>query len=173
MIREMKISDAARAAEIHVFGWRTAYRGIVSDAFLFNQMQVVNRIKHFENAVINHTEESYVFDDGIIKAILTIGACRDGDKSSCFELWGIYVDSFMQKQGIGTKMMRFCEEQAISRGYPDICLWVLEENASARSFYEKYGFAKDGTRKLIKSLDVYEIRYVKKLSNCAQDMRTI
>ena len=31
MIRAMEISDIPRVAEIHVFGWRSAFRGIISD----------------------------------------------------------------------------------------------------------------------------------------------
>jgi hypothetical protein len=53
MIRAMQISDASRAAEIHVFGWRSAYRGIISDDFLFNKMIVSKRVSYFENSVRN------------------------------------------------------------------------------------------------------------------------
>ncbi len=112
---------------------------------------------------VNCTEESYVFDDGIIKAILTIGVCRDDDKSNSFELWGIYVDPFMKRQGVGSKMVQFCEEKAIERGFKEICLWVLEQNMSARMFYEKLGYLPDGNNKFIESLSVIEMRYSKRL----------
>jgi ribosomal protein S18 acetylase RimI-like enzyme len=163
MIRVMQISDVSRVAEIHVFGWRSAYRGIVSDEFLFNKMIVSNRIKWFENAVRNQTEESYVFDDGIIKAILTIGACRDSDKTKSFELWGIYVEPFMKRQGIGSKMVNYCEKTAIERGYNEVCLWVLKNNTDARLFYENLGYYPDGAEKFIDFLAASEIRYSKEL----------
>jgi len=40
MIRRAKVDDANRIAEIHVFGWRCAYRGIVSDEYLFGKASV-------------------------------------------------------------------------------------------------------------------------------------
>ncbi len=163
MIREMELADVPRVAEIHVFGWRNAYKGIVSDDHLFNKMLVTNRMEYFMDTVRNNLTESYVYDDGIIKAILTIGSCRDEDKKNSFELWGIYVESFMQKQGIGSKMTMFCEEKAAERGFKEICLWVLEQNENARAFYEKQGYLPEGTSKFIDYLGVTEMRYHKYL----------
>jgi GNAT superfamily N-acetyltransferase len=140
----MKLADTLRVAEIHVYGWRNAYRGIVSDDYLFNKMTVSKSADRFENAVRDNTEESYVFDDGILKAFMTIGSCRDADKTESFELWGIYVDPFMQRQGIGSQMISFCETKAIERGHKEICLWVFEKNENARAFYEKFGYLPDG-----------------------------
>ena len=68
MIRAMVLSDVPRVAEIHVFGWRSAYRGFISDDFLFKKMLVSKRIDVFDNSVRNNAEENYVYDDGIIKA---------------------------------------------------------------------------------------------------------
>jgi len=163
MIRAMELSDVSRVAEIHVFGWRNAYRGIIPDDYLFKNMIVSKRMSYFEKSVQNSAEESYVFDDGILKAFMTIGACRDIDKSEAFELWGIYVDPFMQRQGIGSKMVGICEEKAVERGYSEICLWVLEKNADARRFYEKLGYSFDSTSKFIEFLGVTEIRYSKRI----------
>ena len=159
----MKISDVPRIAEIHVYGWRSAHRGIVSDDHLFNKMLVSERIKRLEQAFHNDITETYVFDDGIIKAFLTIGACRDDDKSGSFELWGIYVDPFMQRQGVGTQLVEYCERQAAERGFKEVCLWVLAENQTSRAFYESLGYSPDGAEKLLEHLSAIEVRYSKTL----------
>ena len=91
------------------------------------------------------------------------GACRDIDKLNSFELWGIYVDPFMKRQGIGSVLVRYCEEKAIERRFNEVCLWVLEKNASAREFYKKLGYSPDGSKKFINMLSVSEIRYTKNL----------
>ena len=161
MVRAMEVSDIPRVAEIHVFGWRCAYGGIISDEFLFTKMLVASRITRFESYIRDNIGESYVFDDGIIKAFMTIGACRDEDKTEAFELWGIYVEPLMKRQGIGSTMVDYCEKIAIERGYKEICLWVLAKNESARRFYEKSGFFTDGASKFIEALRVTEIRYSK------------
>ena len=45
-------------------------------------------------------------------------------------------------------------------GYRCIMLWVLEDNARARRFYERAGFAPDGARHGLPDLGgVTEIRY--------------
>jgi ribosomal protein S18 acetylase RimI-like enzyme len=47
-----------------------------------------------------------------------------------------------------------------SAGYQGITLWVLEENARARRFYERAGFASDDARHVLDDLGgVIEIRY--------------
>jgi len=43
MIRKATVEDANRLAEIHVFGWRFAYRNLISDELLFKKMNVVKR----------------------------------------------------------------------------------------------------------------------------------
>lgn len=164
MIRRMVLADSVRAAEIHVYGWRFAYRGIISEQILFNKINVVNRVKYFERAISDELDESYVFDDGVIKAILTIGTSRDKDKMDAYELWGIYVDPFMHKQGIGKNLVQFCEKKAMELGYKEVILWTFEKNVSAKNFYEYMGYQVEGKKNYIKELDAKEIRYSKTLN---------
>ena len=163
MIRKTELADVPRISEIHVFGWRDAYRGIVPDDYLFNTMLVAKRINYFAKAVHDCLEEIYVYDDGIVKAFMTIGACRDTDMIEAFELWGLYVDPFMQRQGIGTEMLDFCETKAIERGHTEVCIWVFEQNKNAIKFYETHGYSPDGTKKPIDAFAIYEVRYLKQL----------
>ena len=162
-IRPLQLPDAPCVAEIHVFAWRTAYRGIVPDEHLFNTLQVSKRITRFEDAVRNKTEEVYVFDDGIIKAFISIGPCRDEDKPAAFELGGIYVDPLMQHQGIGTRLMQFFENLAIQRGFGEACIWTFEKNLTAQALYEKFGYTQDGTKKLHGTYNAIAVRYTKNL----------
>lgn len=163
MIRKMELFDVVRVSEIHVYAWRCAYRGIVSDDFLFNKMLVVKRIQYFERTFHMSGKEDYVYEDGVTKAFLTVGPCRDDDKLHAFELWGLYVDPFMQRQGIGTKMVDFCLQKAVEKNYSEVYLWVLERNNTARRFYEKQGFVPDGVWKYLENIDANEIRYRKDL----------
>jgi len=153
----MKTSDAPRVAEIHVFGQRAAYRGSVSDEFLFGKMTVEDRIDYFRGS----DAEGYVFDeDGIIKGFVTLGPCRDEDGAGFFELYRIFVDPFMHGGGIGRKLAAYFGELAAKRGYNKSCLWVLEGNAKARAFYEKLGYEEDGAKRTSEYFKVSEVRYV-------------
>jgi len=167
MIRPMQISDIPRVAEIHVFGWRCAYKGIVPDEHLFNVLSVAKRMERFETSMkdkeIAWNSNTFVYDDGIIKAFLTIGPCRDEDKLSAFELGGIYVDPCLQGKGIGTALVAHCEEIAAKRGYNEVCLWTFEKNAAARAFYEKVGYVHDGATQIVEPYGAVGVRYHKAL----------
>jgi len=162
MIRAMKLSDIPRVAEIHVFGWRSAYRGIVSDEFLFNEFLVSKRMAKFEQS-LKDGAENYVFDDGIIKAFITANPCRDEDKQNSFALEALYVDPYMQRQGIGGTLMAHFEKLSAERGFDDVSLWLFEKNFPARAFYEKLGYAPDGASKTVEPYGWEGMRYSKKL----------
>jgi len=156
----MKPSDASRMGEIHVFAQRTAYRGTVSDEFLFgDKMSVEKRIGYFANG----SAEAYVFDDGIIKGFITLGPCKDDDKQGSFELYRIFVDPFMFGGGIGAKMAAHTEEVAAKQNYNEVCLWVLQGNKSAQGFYEKIGYVADGAVRISEYFQVPEVRYIKQV----------
>ncbi|MCL2571273.1 MAG: GNAT family N-acetyltransferase [Defluviitaleaceae bacterium] len=165
MIRVMTVSDIPRVAEIHVFGWRCAYRGFVSDEHLFNNMQVSKRIERFTQHLNDkdNTLDSYVFDDGIIKAFLTIGPCRDEDKPSAFELCGLYVDPCFQGEGVGTKLALYCEKIAAERGFKEVILWTFEQNPVSRAFYEKLDYKLDGATMIVESVGAQGVRYSKNI----------
>lgn len=63
------------------------------------------------------------------------------------EIARIAVDSSKRKQGVGQALLRAtcrsCMEKEITR----VLLDVRESNASARRFYESFGFSEDGIRK--------------------------
>ena len=163
MIRPMQASDIPRVAEIRVFGWRYAYRGIISDEHLFNELLVTKQIARLEEQRHSYERNRYVYDDGIIKAFLAAGPCGDDDKPEAFELGALYVEPCLQGGGIGTALAVFCEQVAGKRNYGEICLWTFEKNTPARTFYEKLGYTPDGTIKIVEPYGVAGVRYCKKL----------
>ena len=169
MIRPMQASDVPRVTEIHVFGWRCAYRGIVSDEHLFTKMLVSTRLEKTAawldtdgNADVS-LGETYVYDDGIVKGFLTIGQCRDEDKAGVFELGGLYVDPCFKSQGIGRALALYCEEIAVKKGFNEILLWTFEKNAPTRAFYEKLGYTLDGKTMVVEPLGATGVRYSKRI----------
>ncbi|OGR42657.1 MAG: hypothetical protein A2X35_01525 [Elusimicrobia bacterium GWA2_61_42] len=173
MVRKAKIEDAERLAEIHIFGWRNAYRKILTDKFLFDELRVCRRAEGFKKVVAEGLEELYVAErQGVVAGFLSIGEPRDADKTkaAALELWAIYVDPVIMREGVGAELLEFCEQQGAVRGRKEVFLWVLEENAIGRSFYKKHGYVPDGTRKVLTRLlsasgmPVAEVRYVKAIA---------
>lgn len=145
-IRQAGPRDVSRIAEILIFAKRTTYRPIFDDDRVsFNVMQVGTEI---ENLKRSHALDGvYVFDDGITKAMLRREI--DGKQMHLVEL---FVDPFFQYEGIGTKMLESVIVEAIRRRCQEIDLWVVENNDSARRFYEKHNFIWTGERERISEI---------------------
>lgn len=72
-------------------------------------------------------------------------AGRDGrPKPRCAELYALYVTPAWWSTGAGRDLMCRVLEETRAGGYQRIILWVLEQNARARQFYERSGFRLDG-----------------------------
>ena len=167
MIRKATLNDCSRIAEIHVFGWRCAYKDFISLDYLFNKMTVKKREEKFTEylSVDEKTNETFVYEeDNIVKGFMTTGDCRDGDKDhNTFELWGIYIDPLFQRQHIGARLVDYCVEDAIKRNKKEIVLWVFEKNNDSIEFYKKMGFLPDGKNKLYETFNEKAIRFNRKL----------
>ncbi len=164
MIREATVSDSARIAEIDVISSRYAYKGIVPDECLFNDLSVENRIPVHKKWIAEKRFGIYVYEDagtGIIQGMMGIGMSEDDDKQGAFELHYIYVDPDYVRMGIGSEMLQFFEQKGKEKGCPEYVVWVLEENEIGRKFYEKNNYRSDGKEKIFKRWNKREIRYVK------------
>lgn len=134
MIRRATLNDASRIAEILVFTKRMNYRRIFqNDKVSFGEIQVYPlAAEYLENP--DKLEQIWVYDDEFVKGMVHI----DGETIA-----ELYVDSFFANQGIGGKLIQFATDQKQCRR-----LWVLEKNADAIRFYERYGFTLTGERRL-------------------------
>lgn len=158
-IRSADINDADIMGEIHSKSWKAAYKGIIPDKIL-DSITPEKEKKFFEKAISEKREEDYlIFRDDEAAGMITIGKCRDKDKDDTYgEIWGIYLHPDYYHKGIGAVLINWGIDELKKRNYKRITLWVLEENMSARKFYEKIGFRHDGT--------VNEINIGKKLNEC-------
>lgn len=164
MIREATINDAARIAEIDVFSSRYAYKRILSEECLYKDLSVEARIPVYKKWITEKRFELNVYEDsdtGIIKGMMGIGLCEDDDKKEAFELHFIYVDPVFAGRGIGSEMLRLFEKKGKDKGCSEFVVWVLQENAPARKFYEKNNYCPDGNEKIFKRWNKRELRYRK------------
>ena len=164
MIRKAKLEDSSRIADIQIFGWRNAYRGIIDDLILFNKLNIEKKSQSIRKVLEEGKEEWYVYEEeSIIKGMMIIGKSRDSDKAESFELWALYIDPLMMRQGIGSQMIKYCENEGREKGFKENVLWVLGKNKIGIGFYEKNGYRKDGKAQEIEKLKATEIRYAKEL----------
>jgi ribosomal protein S18 acetylase RimI-like enzyme len=83
-----------------------------------------------------------------------------GAEGRVAELYALYVRPAWWSTGTGRALMDQVLARVSAARYRYITLWVLEDNARARRFYERAGFApEDDARHLLGDFGVTEIRY--------------
>ncbi|MBT2397100.1 GNAT family N-acetyltransferase [Streptomyces sp. ISL-100] len=95
------------------------------------------------------------------------GAYREEDSPTAdAELYALYVLPEHHRTGAGRALTAELLARAAADGHPRMLLWVLTENARARRFYEKAGFAPDGAEAPfdVHGVAVPETRYARRLS---------
>ncbi len=143
-IRKSVIQDASRLAEILIFTKRINYRKIFhNDKVSFGEMQVFPLVQDYI-ANPEKLENIWVYDDEFVKGMLHI----EGN-----QLIELYVDSFFQNEGIGTRLIEFAiQEFNISK------LFVLEKNSGAIRFYQRHGFSLTQERQLEEGTTEYIVK---------------
>ena len=166
-VRQARVEDAARIAEIHVLGWQSGYSGLMPQHYLdgLDPAQRLSRwIRSLRNADWSRGGCLVVADDhGILAGFADIGQSRDDDAESgkVGEVIAIYLAPDSWGKGLGRELMAAALTHLGTLGYDEVTLWVLDTNARARRFYEAAGFRLDGAIKVDDSLGfpLREARY--------------
>lgn len=167
-IRKAVLADAGRIAQIHAETWLAAYHDFIPADFLDNKAKLEPRRKMWNDFLSQEQNSHYVaVKDETIVGFFSIDQPRDADlPQNICELVGIYFDSAYWHMGFGTLAIQFIIEQANRRGCKGVSLWVFQQNHSAISFYEKFGFCFDGTTNVLMLGDpVTECRYGLEFTN--------
>lgn len=149
-IRKAGIQDSSRLAEILIFTKRMNYREIFhNDRISFGEMQVYPLAQDFI-ANPEKLKNIWVYDDEFVKGMIHI----EGR-----ELIELYVDSFFQNEGIGTKLIEFAIQTFHVQN-----LFVLEKNIRAIHFYQRHGFLLTHERQLEEGTTEYIVKMERCLS---------
>jgi ribosomal protein S18 acetylase RimI-like enzyme len=152
-------------ALIHSQAYRSAYKGMIPDEFL-DQYTVENQSNHFQKS-LNEGLDNHALLIVNNRAIgyMTIGKCQDEDVDSTFcEIISLYLLNEFIGKGFGITLISFGLARIKELGYSNVSLWVLQENANARRFYEKLGFNHDGAeRVIIRGKELVQLRYQKRI----------
>jgi GNAT superfamily N-acetyltransferase len=146
-VREATLDDARGIAVVHIDTWRDAYKGIVPDEYMA-AMDYDHRTERWREGIsAPDGPVRVVIDDGQVVGWSCYGPTRDDDvRGPVGELYGIYVSSAYWGKGVGPALMDDALGWLRLR-FPMATLWTLEANGRARAFYERSGWAFDGTTK--------------------------
>jgi ribosomal protein S18 acetylase RimI-like enzyme len=164
-IRAPELADAREIESLRIAGWKTAYRGIISDGYLDALTVDADRRRRRMTERTVGFAECVAVADGVIVGWTVAGPCRDPDRQGARhgEIFACYVLPGRWRHGVGRLLLRRALEALAQAGRDDVSLWVLEANDRARRFYETLGFEPDGARKLFDSDEsVPEVRYLRR-----------
>ena len=171
-MRAATVDDADAIGRVHVVAWQRAYRGLMPDEFL-DGLSVADRQEQWRRGLGEGlTDRSTLVaedGDGAVRGFTTVGDVR-GDAPegpAVGELWAINVEPAAWSQGLGAALLRAGKRELVGRGHTSAVLWVVEDNARARRFYEREGWTTDGAVKesTFGGAPVREVRYRRDLND--------
>ena len=137
--------DARAKAFVHWKTWQAAYAGLVPDSYLFDP-SFPERCVKIALAIRDNNLLAKIGDQAV--GFAAYGEYRGEDLPDTAELDALYVLPEYWGHGIGYALMNAAAEKLAD--YRKIALWVLEGNARAIRFYERYGFRFDGAERTLK-----------------------
>jgi ribosomal protein S18 acetylase RimI-like enzyme len=170
-IRRAREDDAAAIATIQIDGWRAAYADILPADFLA-ALDAAARAEQWRTrlgAAMRPGSPTFVALDetDAVRGFAHTGPIRDDDldPGGRAEIYTIYVDPSAWRRGFGTALLRAVDEHWAPTDVRELTLWVFEENAAGRAFYERLGWRADGARQIDDFGGVHpaEIRYRRSL----------
>lgn len=140
-IREATAADAGAIAALHYNSWVRTYTPIVPPS-VAAQFSLAERKAAWARVFAERHGFVLVAEDdgGQIIGVANGGPWRgNADVPYAGELYVLHVAAAMQGQGIGRALVAAVAARLADDGMPNMCLWVLRDNAGARAFYEAIG----------------------------------
>jgi GNAT superfamily N-acetyltransferase len=143
LIREATAIDAEAISRVRVRSWQAAYRGIIDDAYLDAMSIEAGRdryLRTFDPDPAASFARVCADDDGRVTGFAMAGATRSrvaAPRSA--EVYLIYLLPAVQRQGLGTRLMRSMARGLERRGMGSLVVWALVRNEPACRFYERLG----------------------------------
>lgn len=133
MIRDATPADYSAIATIQIASWRSAYKGMLEDAYLGQPVHddITTRWQGFtleKNGVL------LVFDEGG-----AIGGFINVLANTPPYVDNLHVNPRQKRGGIGKKLMAGAAQRLIAQGQTSMWLTVLKANTASIQFYEKLG----------------------------------
>lgn len=141
-VREATVADAPGIAAMHADSWRRHYRGAFADSFLDHEADEEraavwrSRLGGDEGAVDAVTLVAEV--DGTLVGFAHV--ILDANVRFGAQVENLHVAASEQRRGVGSRLLAEAALVGLTRRPgTGMYLWVLEQNASARAFYEAMG----------------------------------
>lgn len=165
-IRPAVVSDALEIARVQVESWRWAYPGLLPQSYL-DALSPERRARSWTELLqasdLRMITWVAVDDDGYC-GLVSAGPVRS-DSGTTGEVYSLYVSERVASTGVGHLLLAYTTAQLKAMMFGQAVLWVLEQNARARLFYEREGWKQEGMprQEPIARTTVSVVRYQRKL----------
>ncbi len=160
-VRPATIDDATEIARVQTKSWQSSYRGILPDSIL-DTMDPARRINQRREILADHGALNLVAYDtthGDIVGFANAGPSRRQGQL-VGELYEIYILDRAKRYGLGRELFEVVTDWCRARHMATMIIWVLENNAHARRFYEAMGGQVSGrTNSTVRGFGVVEVCY--------------
>jgi ribosomal protein S18 acetylase RimI-like enzyme len=138
--RQAQITDQQQIALLHADSWRRTYRGLFSDAFLDHDADA-DRLQIWAQRLTSPSDQQCVFvaeEQARVRGFICLYRHDDPQWGSLID--NLHVAHDCRRQGIGRQLMtQAFGWLAQTAGDCGVYLWVMENNSTARRFYETLG----------------------------------
>ena len=143
IVKRASLEDVPSIATIHVRAWRRAYSNVIDPQFL-RDLSIEDRIPRWRAILERNDSQTLVATvDGQVVGFVSYGECRDQDASiEDGEIWALYVDPKVWRQGIGRALMQRAIQELRDLGSSKTLLWVFSRNLRGIGFYQSLGFVR-------------------------------
>jgi ribosomal protein S18 acetylase RimI-like enzyme len=140
LVRNLILSDAEQAAQVHVQTFQDSYQGLLPSEQLAT-MSNENMVPRWKELIsINKAGLILLgaFEGDKLLAIAGAGQPREA-RGYDAEMWSMNVPKIHQKRGLGREL--FCEavERLLAEGHRSMYLFCIDKNMNALGFYQKMG----------------------------------
>lgn len=141
MIRKARIEDSKNVANLVKRGWQTAYKGLIDQEFL-DSMNENEMTKKWTSNIFSQNKDDniYVYEENNkILGIIRFGKANDEEKINDAEIYVLYVEPKLKRNGIGSKLFNYAENYFIENNFKKLIIWCLKGNEPSIKFYKKMG----------------------------------
>jgi GNAT superfamily N-acetyltransferase len=149
-IREAYQEDAEGIAFVHTMAWKTAYKGILNQAFLDNvgleerltfRQKILRESKGLHYVALWKNKVIGFCDAHVLRFHENqhLSADQRQKRTERGEIYALYLLRDHQHKGIGKALFQRMRLQLKEEGLIPFLAWVFKDNHQARQFYESQG----------------------------------
>ena len=158
MLRPAEPADGGVIARVQLAAWRATY-GDLNPAMV-DGLDLERTTDNWARAAIDLTHRLQLAECDDTTVGYAFSGPADGQADSVGELDAVYLLPSAQGLGVGRLLVEDALSGLAGAGFAECLLWVADQNAHARGFYQHLGFRTDGGRDVWRGLPVVRYRRV-------------